>query len=166
MHGLLKQFIKMKKATLLFILSIFFTLSALAQGTALPEIPAKSGVLKISPSTAMAGASFKISEQAQLRPMLNFHTDFTESGSGVYFDLSYIRYSQQEWAHLYWGLNLGTLIDSNPLVIPGVLTGVYYPLNDRLAIFGELALNVAIDGERNEGLLGMFNSGVGFSVGF
>lgn len=158
--------IRIKKAIFLFIFSIAFSISANAQNADLPGIPKKAGVLKISQRAVTAGASFRVSDQVYLRPLLNFHTDFNEEGSSLYLDLTYLRYTQKEWAHLYWGFNFGTVVDSNPLIIPGVLTGVHYPLNDRLAIFGELGLSVEIDTERKEGLLGMFNSGVGFSVGF
>lgn len=126
-------------------------------------------VLKVSGITPAAGVSFKVSERSQFRA-LGFVTLYEPTSFGYnndfFLDVSYFWYTdwiEDESFKSYWGIDLNMLFQ-DPVIAPGVLIGSTYDLNDKFSLFGEIGLNVFIESNGADSVLGLYNTGVGIKV--
>ena len=124
--------------------------------------------LKISSISPVAGGSYRIGDNSELR-FLGFVTTYSNLSphdDQLFLDLSYLLYTNwinNQSFNTYWGVDLNMLAE-DPLIGPGLLLGTSYHLESKFAIFAEAGLNVFIDGNGNT-TVGLHNSGIGIRIG-
>jgi hypothetical protein len=162
--------LKHKYLSVLFCSLLLIPLSGFAQNNIDYDIDLRDEmILKVSGLTPAAGVSFKVGDKSKLRA-LGFITVYSSNRLGhrndFFLDLSYLRYNnwiENESFKSYWGVDLNMLFQ-DPVIAPGVLVGTSYNLTEQFAIFGEVGLNVYIQGEGADTLVGLYNTGVGIKV--
>jgi hypothetical protein len=143
--------------------------TAEAQSTGNKADSNTSVIIKISSISPTAGASFKISENSELRALgfVTTYSNLSPHDDQFSLDLSYLRYTNwisNESFDPYWGLDLNMLLE-DPLIGPGVLLGTSYYLNPNFALFAEAGLNLFLRTDGGDATLGLHNSGIGIRIG-
>lgn len=151
-------------------LFLFLITSAIFAQTNSEDYSVEELVLKMNGQNPTIGITLPISETTKFRALgflsMNLNFDTFASNHRYFLDLSYLTYNDwitSETVNTYWGIDLNILFE-DPVIGPGLLTGLSYSLDERFAIFAEAGLNIYMNLNYDTASLTMFNSGIGMKV--